>query len=308
VLLQSIYSLAAQLPGLFRAPWLVRSLLLLPVLPALSVLAGACTKREAAPNPDQSPALARGDQVVVEQTAAHFFEGRVLAAGAGRLRVQAADGSDSLSVAASDVYRLPPSPRELVPGALAICGRTDAWVPCRLGRATAPSVSATTATGEAFELPRERVLVPSALTELNLKRYFARSLAELDFSRSASNAGEPRQEPNWHPAKHERLLAKVGGDWFTAYVRELGDDSVVVTLSVAQRVATVPSSALAPEPPSTFANDLHRGDFVMVRPDTPSEPWARRLVRAASATELKLSDAAGAVKTASPREVVPLGP
>jgi hypothetical protein len=143
---------------------------------------------------------------------------------------------------------------------------------------------------------------------LNLKRYFARSEAELEFSRSAIRAGDPRQEPGWRPAAHERLLAKVGNDWFTAYVRELGDEGAVVTLSLAQRVATVPFSALAAEPPSSFANDLHRGDFVLVRPDSASEPWARRLVRAASATELKLTDAAGGVKTASPREVVPLRP
>src|SRR5437868_6875605 len=84
VLLQSIYSIAAQLPGLLRTPWLVRSLLLLPVLPALSLITSACSRREAAPNPDPSPTLARGDQVVVEQTAAHFFEGKVLAAEAGR--------------------------------------------------------------------------------------------------------------------------------------------------------------------------------------------------------------------------------
>jgi hypothetical protein len=308
VLLQSIYSLAAQVPGLFRAPWLVRSLLLLPVLPALSILTGACSKREAAPNPDPSPVLARGDQVVVEQTAAHFFEGRVLAAEGGRLRVQAVDGTDSLSVAANDVYRLPPSRRELAPGALAICGRAADWVPCRLETASGSLLRATTATGVAFELPRERIVLPSALTELNLKRYFARSEAELDFSRSANSAGEPRQEPGWHPAKHERLLAKVGSDWFTAYVRELGDDNVVVTLSVAQRVATIPSSALAPEPPSSFAAEVHRGDFVLVRPDTPSDPWARRLVRGVNPTELKLSDATGAVKIASPREVVPLRP
>jgi len=216
--------------------------------------------------------------------------------------------SDSLSVAVSDVYRLPPGPRELASGALAICGRTDGWTPCRLDRIAASAVNATTAAGESFELPRARVVVPSALTELNLKRYFARSEAELDFSRNAQSAGEPRQEPGWHPSKHERLLAKVGGDWFTAYVRDVGDDSVVVTLSVAERVALVPLAGLAPEPPSGFANDLHRGDFVMVRPETPSEPWARRQIRAASATELKLADAAGALKTASPREVVPLRP
>jgi hypothetical protein len=308
VLLQSIYSLAAQLPGLLRAPWLLRTLLLLPALPALSLITSACAKREAAPNPDTTPALARGDQVVVEQTAAHFFEGRVLAAEIGRLRVQAADGSDSLSVAASDVYRLPPGVRELAPGSFAICGTPSAWVPCRLRRATGAVLSASTAAGEELELPAERVLTPSPLTELNLKRYFARSEATLEFSRSAVHAGEPRQEPGWHPAPHERLLAKVGPDWFTAYVRELGDDSAVVTLSVAQRVTTVPFAALAAEPPSSFANDVHRGDFVLVRPDTPSEPWARRLVRAASPLELKLSDASGGVKTASPRDVVPLRP
>lgn len=310
MLLQSIYSLAAQFPGLLRAPWLVRSLLLLPVLPALSLITGvcSCSKREAAPNPEPSPALSRGDRVVVEQTAAHFFEGRVLASEAGRLRVQAADGSDSLSVAPSDVYRLPPISRELTPGALAVCGRVDDWVPCRLVTVSGAAISAATASGEPIELTRERVIWPSPLTELNLKRYFARSEAELDFSRSASNAGEPRQEPGWHPSKHERLLAKIGRDWFTAYVRELGEDSVVVTLSVAQRVATVPASAVAPEPPSSFAADLHRGDFVLVRPETPSDPWSRRLVRAVNPTELKLSDATGAVKMASPREVVPLRP
>jgi hypothetical protein len=245
---------------------------------------------------------------VVEQTAAHFFEGRVLSAEIGRLRVQAADGTDSLSVAASDVYRLPPGIHPFLPGALAICGTPAAWLPCRVLRCAGTAVSATTASGEELELPIERVLTPSALTELNLKRYFARSEATLEFSRSAVHAGEPRQEPGWHPALRERLLAKVGPDWFTAYVRELGDESAVVTLSVAQRVTTVPFAALAAEPPSSFANDLHRGDFVLVRPDSPSEPWARRMVRAASPLELKLSDAAGGVKTASPRDVVPLRP
>jgi hypothetical protein len=308
VLLQSIYSIAAHVPGLFRAPWLVRSLLLLPVLPALSVLTGACSKREAAPNPDPSPALARGDQVVVEQTAAHFFEGRVLSTEAGRLRVQTADGTDSVSVAPSDVYRLPPAAQQLAPGTLAVCGRAADWVPCRLVSTGGALLNATTAAGEAFALPVNRVILPSALTELNLRRYFARSEAELEFSRGAVNAGEPRQEPGWHPSKHERLLAKVGSDWFTAYVRELGDDGVVVSLSLAQRVATIPTSALVPEPPSSFANDLHRGDYVLVRPETPSEPWARRQIRALNPSELKLSDAAGDVKTASPREVVPLHP
>ena len=274
----------------------------------LGVGLGACNKRSAAPNLESTVVLSRGDRVVVEQTAARFFEGRVLAVEAGRLRVQAADGSDSSSVAPSDVYRLPPAVHELAPGALAICERGAGWLPCRLLDAEGAARKAATASGETFDVSAGHVLLPSPLTELNLKRYFSRSEAEGDFSRSAARAGEPRQEPGWRPSVHERLLARVGAEWFTGYVRELGDAGAVLSLSPTARVATVPFSALAAEPPSSFAGEIRRGDFVLVRPDTLSEPWARRLVRAASPTELKLADAAGTLKTVSPRDVLLLRP
>jgi hypothetical protein len=279
----------------------------LPVLPALSLIASACSKREAAPNPDPAPQIARGDEVVVERTAAHFFQGRVLATDGGRLHVQAADGIDALSVPAGDAYKLPPPTRALAPGALAICGWSGAWVACRIEHVDGTTVSAVDAAGAAFQLPPARVILPSPLSELNLKRYFARHEAELDFARSAANAGDPRLDPNWHPALHERLLAKLGTDWFTAYVKELGDDGALITLSTAQKTATVPLSALAAEPPSNLAAELHRGDFVLTRPDSPSEPWLRRQVRATNGAELKLADPTGALKTALSRDVVPLG-
>jgi hypothetical protein len=307
VLFQSICSIAQSLPGLLRSPWLVRQILFLPVLPALSLIASACSKREAAPNPEPALQIARGDEVVVEKTAAHFFQGRVLATEGGLLHVQAADGTDALSVPAGDVYRLPPPARTLTPGAFAICGRSGAWIACRIEHADDTTVSALDAAGVEIELTPASVILPSPLSELNLKRYFARHEAELDFARSAANAGDPRPEPGWHPALRERLLARLGADWFTAYVKELGDDGAVVALSAAQKTATVPLSALAAEPPSSFAAELHRGDFVLTRPDSQSEPWLRRQVRATNGPELKLSDAAGAVKSALARDVVPLG-
>jgi hypothetical protein len=155
---------------------------------------------------------------------------------------------------------------------------------------------------------RERVLVPSALTELNLKRYFARSEAQLSFARSAERAGEPRPEPSWRPSVHERVLVKLGADWFTGYVREISDERAQVTLGTAERSAAVSLSALAAEPPSSFVNELRRGDFVLVRPETPSEPWRRCQIRSLNDQELLLSDAAGSPKSASTREVVPLRP
>jgi hypothetical protein len=268
----------------------------------------ACAKHELAAKLTAHEAHARGDRVVVEQAAAEFFEGRVLAVQGDQLRVQAAGGNDSLKIAASDVYRLPPEPRELLPNAFVICERAEAWLPCRVQQRTGDTIRLSVATGESFELPCERVLVPSALTELNLKRYFARKEGELSFARSALLAGSPRPEPGWHPSVHERLLAKLGTEWFTGYVRELGDETALLALSGGQRSATLPLSALSAEPPSAFTPELRHGDFVLLRPATASEPWARWQVRAIDGPEIKLLDAAGAQRSASVRDIVPLRP
>ncbi|HEY3667554.1 MAG TPA: hypothetical protein VGL19_16225 [Polyangiaceae bacterium] len=268
----------------------------------------ACGRRGSSPSVAQEEAYARGDRVVVEQSAAVFFEGRVLAVTSDHLRIQATGDNDSVNVAASDVYRLPPEPHELAPAALAICGQGAVWLPCRIQRVNGASVSATGLGGEAFELGRGQVLVPSPFTELNLKRYFERSEAALSFARDAQHAGEPRPDPSWHPSLRERLLAKVGSDWFMGYVRELGDDSATVAFNGGQRSSTVPFSALAPEPPTSTVNDLHRGDFVLLRPDSAGGAWTRWQVRAVNDNEIKLSDAAGTLKSASVRDVVLLRP
>jgi hypothetical protein len=149
--------------------------------------------------------------------------------------------------------------------------------------------------------------VPSALTELNLRRYFERREAQLSFARSAERAGDPRPEPGWHPAAHERLLVKLGPDWFTAYVHELGDDTVLVTLS-SGRSAEVPTTQLVAEPPAGSINDLRRGDFVLLRPDSPSQPWARWQIHAVDDKEIKLGDATGTQRSASIRDVLVLKP
>jgi len=307
VLLQSIYSIVQSFPGLLRSPWLLRLLVFLPLLPVFGLFLVSCAKREAAPTLEPLPAVTRGDLVVVEATAAHFFEGRVLAAEGGRLRIQAADGADSVSVALSDVYRLPPPLYEPRAGAFAVCERENTWLPCRIERAAPPAFTAVDATGASFQVDASHLLSPSPLTELNLKRYFAKHEAGLEFKRNAASAGNPKLSPGWRPAKHERLLAKFGGDWLTAYVQELEQDGVSVTRAGSRTPMTLPLSSLAPEPPSSFASDLHRGDFVLVRPESPSDPWSPRIVRSINGDELKIADATGTVKTTSPREVVPLG-
>jgi hypothetical protein len=274
----------------------------------LAYMLCACAKHDVPPKREVREVFVRGDHVVAEQAGAEFFEGRVLAADGDHLRVQAVGGNDSLNVLASDVYRLPPAAHELTPKQLAICGREAGWVPCRVTSVTGATLRANDALGVAFDVAPERVLAPSALTELNLKRHFSRSEAELAFKRSAERAGEPRPEPSWKPGLHERVLVKRGTDWFTGYVRELSEDGAEVTLSTIVRNVAVPLSALAADPPSSFVNELRHGDFVLVRPDTPSDPWPRWQVRAVNGAEIKLVDAAGSTRSASAREVVPLRP
>lgn len=250
----------------------------------------------------------RGDRVLAEQAAAEFFEGRVLAVDGDRLRLQAVGGNDSLNVAASDVYRLPPPAHELTVNMLAICAQGDRWLPCRLTKISGNALQARTASGEPFDLTRDRLLAPSALTELNLKRHFARSEAERAFVQAAERAGDPRPEPSWRPALRERLLVKLGEHWFTGYVRSIDGDAAEISLSSAQKSATVALSALSAEPPSSFAGELRRGDFVLLRPESPALPWQRLQVRAVNDAEFKLVDAAGSVKSATVRDVIPLRP
>ncbi len=274
---------------------------------ALSGL-NACGKTDSPIRSESREEYMRGDHVVAEQSAAVFFEGRVLAVEGEHLRVQAVGGNDSLNVLASDVYRLPPAARDLAPNQLAICGRVDDWLPCRLSEVTGTALRATTAQGVSLDVARDRVLVPSALTELNLKRHFSRNEAEQSFQRSAERAGEPRLEPSWRPTMHERLLVRQGSDWFTGYVRELDEDGAQVTLGSSKRSASVALSALVAGPPSSFAGELRRGDFVLLRPDNASDPWLRWQVRAVNEAEITLVDAAGTTRSASVREVLPLRP
>ena len=279
------------------------------IVALLAGLFSACNKRHAADNPVVAEAYARGDRVVVEQAAAQFFEARVLSVDGDHLRLQALGGNDSLTAVAGDVYRLPPAPRELTVNMLAICSRGEAWLPCRVTQISGSALLAHTASGELFELTRNRLLVPSALTELNLKRYFVRSESEQAFVQAAERAGEPRFETGWRPSLHERLLVKLGEQWFTGYVHAIdGDTADVSPFSASQRAASVPVSALSPEPPSSFLNELRRGDFVLIRPESPAQPWPRMQVRAINDSELKLADAAGTLKSATVREVIPLRP
>jgi hypothetical protein len=269
----------------------------------LSLLLAGC-RQSGTPAGTERVLPARGALVVVEGSAGEFFEARVLSSEQARLRVQRPDAENALSVPLADAY-LVPGQASPTPQAFAICEQAAArWVGCRVDSVADGTIHATTADGAELSARAERVLAASSFTASNIQHRFERQAELAGFARQAAQAGEPQRDPSYRAAAHERVVARIGAQWFTAYVVEIDDDGLVVSLSERSRREKVPASAVIPDPP--YPLDLHRGQFVLLRPNTQSEPWPRRMVRSYEGGELKLVDAAGTSIVASVREVIPL--
>lgn len=249
---------------------------------------------------------ARGDWVVVEQTAAEFFEGRVLGANGDQLRVEVPGKNGSVLVALGDVYRLPPPVKRPSPAELAICNSArHVWVPCRIVRAVGATISVKDAEERDLELSPTAILTPTAVTELNLRRYFERNQARAAFAASAAAAGAPRVPKGWHPMPQERVLARDGAAWFSAHIHEIGEDQMRVSWDSDRQVSVVDPAAIVPQPP--YDVTLARGAFVLLRPPSTSQPWRPVRVRRVAGSDLGVDDVDGNQIDTNLRDVVPLG-
>lgn len=279
---------------------------------ALLALLGSCDRRgeRGGPLPVEPAqgAIPRGAQIVVEQRAAEFLEGRVIGgAPEGKLRVQLGGVDETQLVSAADVYRLPPEPVHLSVGELAICESGDAkWVACRLQSVSgAGTVEAVGPGGERLDARPGRILAPTPLTLLNLRRRFERESARGAFLQAARRAGSPTPPSGWRPSAQARVLARRGEDWHSAEVRELDGDTVHLVWSGGERVSEVARSALVPEPPT--AQPIRAGSFVLIRPVSLQGAWERWKVVSSGEDSWVIVDADGVRRTVSARDVLPLG-
>jgi hypothetical protein len=271
----------------------------------LALLFCCCKSRAEGAQPRaERTQIARGDRVVVEPAAAHFFEGTVLSVEGDRLRVQKADTGDAVTVALSDVYLLPSHQLLETPG-FAVCERGPRdWTGCRVEAIRGETFQVLDPTGVRIEIARSHVLKPSPVTVLNVKRQFERASTRAEFVRSSVKAGNPHVPSNWKPSAGERVLALSNGEWYSAHVREFEDDGVYVRWAD-NRISKVVTTDVAPEPP--YTSELRRGDYVLVRPTSPSQPWTRQLVRSTSTGEVRVQNVEGDVRALSQRDVAPLG-
>jgi hypothetical protein len=246
----------------------------------------------------------RGDRVVVEQTAAAFFEAQVLEVRGQSLRVQTDDGELS-HAQMGDVYRLPGSSAGLRPGALAIC-RTGPrqWSGCRVESVLARTLAASDASGRHLELDHEQVLRPTAVTLLNLEHHFGLVRHQVEFEAGFRRAGRPMPPPGWRPSLDERVVARLGARWFTAKVHEITDDAIYVAWAADGQITEAAHEDVVPQPVARGV--VARGSYALARPAGSAQSWIPVRVLGDAEDALTVTDAAGRKLRARARDILPL--
>lgn len=279
-------------------------------LPAtLAILASACDRpasvahADAASDAEPTRALMRGDRVVVEAEAAEFFEARVLEVSSDRAKVQLASG-ESRSVAAGDMYRIGAA-GSVKPGQLGICNLGAAeWVGCRV-RASGADLEVVVPGKGTRHVASGAVLTPTSVTELNIQRHFERAKDREDFEHELSRAGAPRAPEGWKASPAEHVLVRIDGAWYSGSVAELGKKAIKIELSGSSRVTELPRSEVIPAPP--YTPPPRKGELALARPLSLSSPWTPVRVESATDAEIVVKDVAGARRSSSASELVPLG-
>lgn len=244
--------------------------------------------------------------MVVESSAAEFFEARVLEIDSTRARVQVLPKNDTKEVAISDLYRVSNAREELKRGALAICRTGESeWVGCRIDATASESVEISTATGEKKSLPRSDVLAPSSVTELNLRRRFERTQQRTDFEAALGGARAPKPPAGYRPDAGARVLVRLDGGWYAAKVFEIDREDLRVTWVGTGRISDVDRKDVIPMPP--YSTSFRRGDFALGRPLEPARAWLPVRVERVNGGEITVKQADGSERSVTNADLVPLG-
>lgn len=245
---------------------------------------------------------------MVESAAAEFFQGRVLSVSGETLKVQSADEGEPVVVSRSDAYRVSGTRSSAISPGEAVCNDApDKWHACRVETVDGEGGVVRLVSGARARLDGARVLSPTAVTALNVRRLFERLDATRQFSESARHAGEPESPRGWIPERREPVLARRGDEWFSAHVESLqSDGGVVVRWEGDEHPEVVTSKFVVPIPP--FARTFARGEFVLIPPPSKGDRWRRVRIEAVGADEaIVVGDTPERIRI-SVRELVPLSP
>lgn len=251
--------------------------------------------------------MQRGEHVVVEPRAAEFFEARVLSVGRGELRVEPVGGGEPRSVAPGDVYPLPVSPVAARKDQLLICRVRGHWMGCRVEAGSERELRVRTLSSESVVVVASgAALVPTPLTEMNLRQRFTRVRERKQFEDAVARAGEPLRPAGFRVLPRGRVVARRGPGWYSGVVHEVLDEGAYVTFEGDGLRERIADADIVPEPPYPAAPA--RGDFALVRPLSPVEAWSPVRILGVNAHDFKVQDVSTEERVVGLRDLLPLAP
>jgi hypothetical protein len=286
-------------------------LLFLPLVLSSALSAGCsmCSGDGGGPTPAASlpvqETVAPGDRVVAEYASASFVEGTVTAVGREALTLVEQDGGQSRQVDPANAYRLGgPTKTDWKAGDLAIChAGSGRWRGCRVEVSSPSELSVTDDKGEKATLAPGELLVPTALTKLNLERAFARVERARAFAKGAQEVGTLYRPPEWKPRAGEGVIVRNGSSYVAATVSEARATLLLVQSSGGEKARAVAPEDVWPEPPVDAS--LTPGGYACLRPKPGEQTW--RIVRVDAVRDAKadVSLATGEQTTAEQKNLLP---
>jgi hypothetical protein len=269
------------------------------------VLVLACSRQEKTrPTPRALPS--RGDWLIVEQTAAVFFKGRVLSVSGSQLKIQRASDGNVVDVVQSDTYRLPVQPSRVTEEAYAVCELgTDRWESCRVIRAAENGWLVADTAGREHRISSLQLLEPTSLTTMNIRHRFEAAARRRAFDAAVAAAGLPRRPLGWSVSPERLVLAERDGTWLGAKVVEVDDERIVVRLDGQGETSELPVRSIAPQPPTCGA--AARGERALRRPYGHGAPWEPVLVVAVDGLEATVENIERTRTSVQLSDLCPLG-
>jgi len=191
-------------------------------------------------------------------------------------------------------------------GAWAICKIDDDWRACRVKATSGAELEIETSDRKDSRIDRSRALVPTPVTELNIKRAFERANDRTEFERALTKAGAPRAPKGWKPIPGEQVLGRTDEGWFSGRIHELGKHELRVRWQATGRVSELGSADVVPltSPDVVFK----RGGFLLSRPVSPASPWQPVRIESVHEAEVVVRGADNERRTLSTVDVVPFIP
>jgi hypothetical protein len=286
----------------------------------LGLSLGHCgrSRDQGAPSaPDDAEALVvvgPGRRAIVESSRAVFAEGVISRVSGERAAVRIGMSDEAIDVPIGDIYLplLAGSAGESAVRAqlggephFAVCHMPDGrWRGCRVDSVTGQAAHVVDDEATAADLPLAELLVPTAVTELNVRQRFERNAKRRAFREGARLAGRPRVPSRWRPMPRDQVIARRDGVWAAAEVKQLSRGSARVLWPSDGRTSDVALSDVAPEPPIDFAATA--GSYVLVRPASGGRTWSVMRVETTGVSTLVVSDEGGDVHDVALRDVLPL--